>query len=278
MAIYFTTRNDLDREDWPDGSHIEIEDWRNPRTRYCPGFVAAVAAAPGSRDYAFRCYRSMQDHEEGCNVRGCTRFGPVPVEERRFEPKNLDVHYSFAHGRVLRTWERNGYDDSDFYATIWNDEKGRPEEVQYDTTRFGGGGGATVDATDEVKARYADWQAEQARLHREAQEAAIEARRVALLEDSGMDEEPFMRLYGACGRGYIDAAVALLRTRKHNRFRSKFRASLAEQVWTWAHDPAPRFKSPLSARQWGFLDTGAPEPVGIGGGFVNATGQFHGHF
>lgn len=53
-------------------------------------------------------------------------------------------------GCVLSTYERNGYHDSDFYAVCWDEEKQAVVDVEYDTTRAGGGGHAYIDATDEV--------------------------------------------------------------------------------------------------------------------------------
>lgn len=278
MAIYFTTRNDLEKEDWPEGAYCLIGDFHSPRQRYCPGFIGGETKFPPGEYYAFRCSFPMADHEEGCPKEDCTRHGPIPVEERVLKPTHIDVHYSFAHGKVLRTWERNGYHDSDFYATIWDEERDGPREVEYDTTRFAGGGNATVDATDEVKEKYQAWQREQQRLRQEAYKQEVEARRLRLMEDSGMEEEPFMKLYNACRRGYIDAACQLLRTRKHNRFRSNFRKSLADQIWNWAHDPRPKFRSPLSPKQWGFLDTSHGENSNLPTGYVNMTGLAHGSF
>lgn len=53
-------------------------------------------------------------------------------------------------GCVLRTYEKNGYDDSDWYAVCWDQGKKAVVDVKYDTTRAGGGGYAIVDATDDV--------------------------------------------------------------------------------------------------------------------------------
>ncbi len=53
-------------------------------------------------------------------------------------------------GCVLSTYERNGYDDSDFYAICWDDEMQEVVDVEYDTTRAGGGGWAKVDATEDT--------------------------------------------------------------------------------------------------------------------------------
>lgn len=62
-------------------------------------------------------------------------------------------------GVVLELREYNGYDDSDFYAMVWNAEKGAPERVDYATTRgWTYPNGAKVDATPEVLAAYAEWE------------------------------------------------------------------------------------------------------------------------
>lgn len=51
-------------------------------------------------------------------------------------------------GAVLADRERNGYHDSDFYVIAWDGAKLVSHE--YATTRFGGGGHASVDVTPEV--------------------------------------------------------------------------------------------------------------------------------
>ncbi len=53
-------------------------------------------------------------------------------------------------GCVIDTYEHNGYEDSDWYAVCWDEEEGKVVEVEYDTTRAGGGGWAEIDATEEV--------------------------------------------------------------------------------------------------------------------------------
>lgn len=79
-------------------------------------------------------------------------------------------------GLVLDDRERNMYDDSDFYAIVWNPEKGCPESVEYASTRgWTYPNGCTVDATPEVLAAYKAWseaRAEEARKQRAAEEAA----------------------------------------------------------------------------------------------------------
>jgi hypothetical protein len=60
-------------------------------------------------------------------------------------------------GAVLCTREENYHDDSDFYAVCWDDKKSCLVREDYATTRFAGGGSASVDATDEVKAKASAW-------------------------------------------------------------------------------------------------------------------------
>jgi hypothetical protein len=60
-------------------------------------------------------------------------------------------------GCVLATREENYYDDSDYYAVVWDEEHQRITRIDYDTTRFAGGGSASIDATDEVKEKAAKY-------------------------------------------------------------------------------------------------------------------------
>ena len=53
-------------------------------------------------------------------------------------------------GCVLDWYEHNGYDDSDWYALCWNEEKQQIDKVLYETTRCGCSGRAEIDATPDV--------------------------------------------------------------------------------------------------------------------------------
>lgn len=66
---------------------------------------------------------------------------------------DFDIEYV---GATLGTWEANGYNDSDFYALVWDGEALRG--IEYATTRgWTYANGAEADATDEVKAAAAGW-------------------------------------------------------------------------------------------------------------------------
>lgn len=84
------------------------------------------------------------------------------------------------HGLVLELGERNGRDDSDFYARVWNPETGQPLSIEYASTRgWSYPNNATVDATPEVRAAYNAWheqQAREARARREQLQAALPAK------------------------------------------------------------------------------------------------------
>lgn len=68
------------------------------------------------------------------------------------EPLTMEVTFM---NRVLKTWENNGYDDSDFYALVWSDENNKPLEIMYATTRFWSyPNTAIVDADEETLKKY----------------------------------------------------------------------------------------------------------------------------
>jgi len=73
-------------------------------------------------------------------------------------------------GRTVAVHEVNGYDDSDFMATV-ADEDGNFIDIMYGTTRFAWRGNATIDATPEIMAAY------RAHLAAEREAAAEAARR-----------------------------------------------------------------------------------------------------
>src|SRR4051812_33367012 len=88
----------------------------------------------------------------------CEAVTPGAVKDEYWsKTSGHDIYRVESHkGLVLSTGEYNGYDDTDFYAVVWKEEKGNTERVTYASTRgWTYPNGATVDATDEVKAKYA---------------------------------------------------------------------------------------------------------------------------
>jgi hypothetical protein len=89
-----------------------------------------------------------------------------------------DIYLRTTHqGLVLAEREANGYHDSDFYATVWNAEKGKPEEIMWGTTRgWTYPNRCSVDASPEIKALYEGYSEKQraeARARYEAEKAKM---------------------------------------------------------------------------------------------------------
>lgn len=79
-------------------------------------------------------------------------------------------------GSVLHTYERNGWDDSDWFAIVWDAESGTIRHVGYaSTSSWTYHNGADVDATPEVLAL-----AEQALLVKLTEQARVDATKPAV--------------------------------------------------------------------------------------------------
>lgn len=88
-----------------------------------------------------------------------------------YKTKKHTVTYE---GCVLADRERNYYDDSDFYAVVWDEEAQAVKEVEYATTRFPTYENyCSVDATDEVRAKAAAYNFSQ--IYPQLQASAIAA-------------------------------------------------------------------------------------------------------
>jgi hypothetical protein len=114
------------------------------------------------------------------------------------------------HGLVLGVWERNGYDDSDFYAAAWNNAEQRVEAIVYATTRWWTyRNGAEVDATPEVVAKAERWLA-----------GVIEARLLAAEQHDAADPTVGKRVRVTTTRGRHIGKVGIVRRREANRYRT----------------------------------------------------------
>lgn len=82
----------------------------------------------------------------GCPVEVCNSGKPCQTRQVSYE------------GAVLAVYEANGYDDSDFYAVVWDAQAGCVRDVEYATTRgWTYHNGAAVDATAQVREAAMDW-------------------------------------------------------------------------------------------------------------------------
>src|SRR5689334_2353735 len=79
----------------------------------------------------------------------------MPIYYSQSDPEIAHMEYV---GAVLDTRELNGYDDSDFYAIVWDAAENAPKRVVYATTRaWTYDCHAKVDATPEARAAYEQW-------------------------------------------------------------------------------------------------------------------------
>lgn len=77
--------------------------------------------------------------------------GPKCAHQDRVSGRCGDRQYAY-EGAVLALYERNGYDDSDFYAIVWDAATSSVKSVCYGSTAYWTyHNGASVDATPEVQ-------------------------------------------------------------------------------------------------------------------------------
>jgi hypothetical protein len=77
--------------------------------------------------------------------------GPVCTTEQKNSTRGCGDPQRSYEGCVLGKFERNGYDDSDFIAIVWDSEKDAIITVEYASTRgWTYHNGCVVDATDSV--------------------------------------------------------------------------------------------------------------------------------
>lgn len=176
--------------------------------------------------------------------------GAVPVEGH----SNLFVHTKYV-GKVVSMREKNGYDDSDFYATAWDDEKQSFVEIEYATTRgWSYCNSADIDASPEL---IAQWEREKrkreeacARINREFAELRRYGKPLAEVKtEMALPEEQWTRLVSlGAGTRVFDGCLKLLRA----KLRSPFRKSLREQLQKWIRGEST-YPTPFSSRQAEYL-------------------------
>jgi len=82
------------------------------------------------------------------------RYWGKHEDEMSEESRTMIARTMFV-GAVLDLQEENGYDDSDFYAVVWDGEN--ITRVEYGSTRHAGIGSAKVDATTDTLIQAANW-------------------------------------------------------------------------------------------------------------------------
>lgn len=161
-------------------------------------------------------------------------------------------------GLCIRDFERNGYDDSDFFMIVWNSEKREPETICFASTRGWSYPcmGSSPDATPEVLAEYAAWErrqeaARKARIRNEKARKLADRRR-AMIDAAKAFEFPYQRLLRArreLSAERFDGVMWLLTA----KVRSGFKLSMRQQVIAWLKEPHPKYATPLARKQFEYL-------------------------
>ena len=164
---------------------------------------------------------------------------------RKFWPRRRHVENPQSSDCV-EEWEYNGRDDSDFYAVVWDGEGF--SVIETGSTRYYGGCLLSASADETTKQAFAliveEWRQYMAKQLLMERKETLRLRNVP---------EKDIDLLAQCvfgeSRDRWDPIVKLLGTRK---FRSEFRAKLAEQIRQWLHTPVSerRYQFPLSQRQY----------------------------
>jgi len=125
-------------------SKIRKEKEDHPQFRYEIAGVCHSTECPHKQDTRSVDYidDSIREPRETC-----TEYCLTEYDERSYE------------GATLCMRERNYYHDSDFYAVVWDEVEQETKYIEYATTRgWTYANGARVDATDEIKAKAAEYQ------------------------------------------------------------------------------------------------------------------------
>lgn len=123
-------------------SKITNED--HPQFRY---EVAGIDHDDVCPNYKTPPYMEYLDTSITKPLDNCTEHCQIEYDEISYE------------GAVLCRRERNFYHDSDFYAVVWDEVEQVTKQIDYATTRaWTYANGASIDATNEVKAKAADYQ------------------------------------------------------------------------------------------------------------------------
>lgn len=114
---------------------------------------------------------------------------------------NQEVTYD---GMVLDTFERNMYDDSDFYAIVWDEAEGKLKSVEYATTRgWTYHNRAVVDADEAL---------------REVVRAYLVERYVAILTDAHGDVATGRRVKSLTTKGKAKGVTGIVEAVEPSRF------------------------------------------------------------
>lgn len=166
--------------------------------------------------------------------------------------------YTSHHGLCIKSYERNGYDDSDFFMIVWNEEAGKPETIEFASTRGWSYPcyGSDADATPEIMAKYKAWE-----IQRAAEIKACERREAAgILAEFRSKAKQIAKAHGVsyCKLIALRKVYGMEKTLSifalfNSGVRSNFKLSLRAQCANWANAAAPKYDKPFSPKQLSYI-------------------------
>lgn len=153
-------------------------------------------------------------------------------------------------GCVLGKGENNFYDDSSWYARVWDEKTQSVTKIYYATTRaWTIYNTAEIDATDEVRAKAEAYYEATERKNRAIALAEINSqdRKIAIKNDISI--KALRKLRKDVGAGRYESCVDLL----SKNLRSSFRKSLRDQLIKFLKSTDNKYTSPFSYKQWDYL-------------------------
>lgn len=177
-------------------------------------------------------------------------YCPLPGTNGMNDARQGDTLYETHHGLCLYDYERNGYDDSDWYMVVWDPVASQPREIFFATTRGWSYPcySSKADATPEVRAAYQAYGNYQKRRAEIIRRRAERKRMFEIARKSGLQRQQVERLRGSVGSAW--SGIEKLITAN---LRSGFRKSMRDQVIAWATAEQPQYRTPLSPRQMAYL-------------------------
>ena len=162
--------------------------------------------------------------------------------------------YTSHNGLCIRDFERNGYDDSDWFMIVWNEERHEPETILFASTRGWSYPcyGSRPDANTETLAAYAQYQDAESRLFamrdfKSKIAALCEFRDTAkiIAHAAGVPVGKVLKLRKVLGKEKIENLASFFGP----RVRSNFKINLRTQLVNWLNDSAPKYPTPFSRKQ-----------------------------
>lgn len=148
-------------------------------------------------------------------------------------------------GKCIRDYERNGYDDSDFFMVVWEDAANCPRTIQFATTRFWSYPcmRSYVDASPEIMEKYAVWCEREKRREKILRARKKQTESFKMAKQLNISRRQYLRISN------LPEAEVIKPLLKTKNFRSSFRESLAKQVRAWLSQETQTFDRPLSHKQ-----------------------------